>query len=154
MLAGICSDSVWPSVQIAAEHPERVLGIVALAPGVPLLSPPLAHRAAAQAAWDEPRTDPHGCGVENRHAILADHRGFLEFFFAEMCPEPHSAKVIEDAVAYGLDGAPELLLMDDPAGFTKDDVEDTCRRCAAPCWSPRAIRRPASRSSAAWRWPR
>ena len=132
VLVGICGDGVWPSVQIAAGHPERVLGIVALAPGVPLLSPPHAHRAAARATWDERRTDPQGWERENRHAILADHRGFLEFFFAEMCPEPHSAKVIEDAVAYGLDGAPELLLMDDPAGFTKDEVEDTCRRVRCP----------------------
>src|SRR3954454_22361718 len=40
VLAGICSDGVWPSVQIAADHPERVLGIFAVAPGVPGLTPP------------------------------------------------------------------------------------------------------------------
>src|SRR3954453_7080762 len=53
VLAGICSDGVFPSVQLAAAHPERVLGIVAIAPGVPLLSPPQPWRAAAQETWDE-----------------------------------------------------------------------------------------------------
>ena len=28
--SGICGDGVWPSIQLAAEHPERVLGIVAI----------------------------------------------------------------------------------------------------------------------------
>ena len=50
VLAGICSDGVWPSVQIAAAHPERVSRLVALAPGVPLLTAP--H------PWRRPRTRP------------------------------------------------------------------------------------------------
>ncbi len=48
VLAGICNDGVWPSVQIAAAHPERVLGLVALAPGLPLLVPGHPWRVAAQ----------------------------------------------------------------------------------------------------------
>ena len=39
---------------------------------------------------------------ENRHSMLRDYAGFLEFFFGEMFPEPHSTKQIEDAVAFGL----------------------------------------------------
>ncbi|MEA2478247.1 MAG: hypothetical protein QOJ07_169, partial [Thermoleophilaceae bacterium] len=132
VLGGICSDGVWPSVQLAAEYPERILAIVALGPGVPLLSPPHPWRAAAQATWDEPRENPQGWEWENRHAILSDHRGFLEFFFGEMVPEPHSTKPVEDAVAYGLDGAAATLLMDDPSGTTKAEIEETCRRVRCP----------------------
>src|SRR3954454_6834630 len=39
VLVGLCGDGVWPSAQIAAEHPERALGLVALAPGVPMITP-------------------------------------------------------------------------------------------------------------------
>jgi pimeloyl-ACP methyl ester carboxylesterase/UDP:flavonoid glycosyltransferase YjiC (YdhE family) len=121
VLAGICGDGVWPSVQIAAAHPERVLGIVALAPGVPHLSPPNPWWAAA------------GDRVEDE-TILADHRGFLEFFFTALFPEPHSTKQVEDAVAYGLDGPVEALVMDhaEPVASTKEEVEAICRSVRCP----------------------
>ena len=51
---------------------------------------------------DELETD-EGWAKFNRHYWLRDYRGFLEFFFGEMFPEPHSTKQIEDGVAWGLD---------------------------------------------------
>ena len=132
VLAGICTDGIWPAVQIAAEHPERVLGIVALAPGVPL-GPPLPWRAHARATYDELRTQPQGWDKENRAYIRAHHRDFLEFFFGEMFPEPHSTKAIEDAVAYGLDGPVAALTMDKaPPAMTQAEVADVCRRVRCP----------------------
>jgi hypothetical protein len=120
-------------MQIAAEHPDRVLGIVAIAPGVPLLSPPHPNRADVLERWDVPIDDPQGWEKFNRHYILADQRGFLEFFFGEMFPEPHSEKHLEDAVAYGLDGRPDVLVMDDELGFsTREEVEAVCRRVRCP----------------------
>ena len=134
MLAGICSDGVQPSLQIAGEHPERVLGVVAIAPGVPALAPPHPWRGAAQARWDEELDEPTGWEQENRHYIRANQRAFLEFFFGEMFPEPHSTKQVEDAVAYGLDGSVEALLMDDaePVCATKEEAEALCRRVRCP----------------------
>src|SRR3954454_6303849 len=113
VIVGICGDGVWPSAEIAAEHPDRVLGIVAIAPGVPGLTPPLPFRAASLETFDQRFEDPQGWQKFNRHVILEDHRGFLEFFFGEMFPEPHSTKQHEDAIAYGLDGPPELLVADE-----------------------------------------
>src|SRR5205823_10351228 len=120
-LAGICIHGVWPSVQIAAAHPERVLGIVALAPGVPRL-------ADTNPWWGEA-----GDRVSDE-ALRRDYRGFLEFFHANMFPEPHSTKQIEDAVAYGLDGRVEMLLMPPggPVAETKEEVEEICRRVGCP----------------------
>ena len=133
VLVGICSDGVFPSVQIAAAEPERVLGIVAVAPGVPLLSPPHPHRQAAAETWDVEFEDPVGWQKMNRHYILTEHRGFLEFFFGEMFPEPHSTKHLEDAVAYGLDGPAELLVVDDDFGdVTRAQVEEVCRKVRCP----------------------
>ncbi len=134
VLAGICGDGVWPSVQLAAAHPERVLGIVALAPGIPLITPPHPFKAAALEHWDEELDRPEGWEKYNRHYIRADQRGFLEFFFGELFPEPYSTKHVEDAVAYGLDGPAEGLVMDDaePVAATKEEVERLCRQVRCP----------------------
>ncbi len=40
ILVGLCGDGVWRAIQLAAAKPDRVLGIVAFAPGVPHLAPP------------------------------------------------------------------------------------------------------------------
>ena len=134
VLGGICGDGVWPSAELAVAHPERVLGIVALAPGVPLLTPPHPWRAASLETFDDEFEAPQGWEKFNRHYMLGDHRGFLEFFFGEMFPEPHSTKHVEDAVAYGLDGPAEALVMDDaePVASTKEEVEQLCRRVRCP----------------------
>jgi pimeloyl-ACP methyl ester carboxylesterase/predicted glycosyltransferase len=133
VLAGICGDGVWPSIQLAVAHPERVLGIVALAPGVPLLTPPHAFRTPGLASFEDELEDPQGWQKFNRNYILQNHRGFLEFFFDEMFPEPHSTKQIEDAVAFGLDSTPELLVVDnDLVAETREQVEEVCRRVRCP----------------------
>src|SRR3954447_13979353 len=120
VLVGICGDGVFPSVQIAADHPERVLGIIAISPGVPFLAPP------------NPWYDANADRVADE-AVVGDYAGFLEFFFAAMIPEPHSAKHVEDAAAFGLDGSPELVVMPvDLPVETKEEVEEICRRVRCP----------------------
>jgi len=120
VLVGICNDGVFPSIQIAADQPERVLGIVAIAPGVPYVAP--------INPWYEENAD-----VCEDDVVLADYAGFLEIFFAAMFPEPHSTKQIEDAVAYALDGSAEVMTMEKvPAVATKDEVEAFCRRVRCP----------------------
>jgi pimeloyl-ACP methyl ester carboxylesterase/UDP:flavonoid glycosyltransferase YjiC (YdhE family) len=133
ILAGICSDGVFPSIELAASHPDRVLGIVAIAPGVRALSPPLAARGPAIEVFDDVLESNEGWFKYNRHYIRENFRGFLEFFFGEMFPEPHSTKQIEDAVAYGLDGRVETLLMaNEPSVATKEEVEAICRQVRCP----------------------
>jgi UDP:flavonoid glycosyltransferase YjiC (YdhE family)/pimeloyl-ACP methyl ester carboxylesterase len=133
VMLGICGDGVWPSIQLAGEQPGRVLGIFAISPGVPLLTPPHENRGDALEHWDEAIEDPRGWQKMNRHYILADHRGFLQFFFREMFPEPHSEKQIEDAVEYGLAGRPEVLAMDDEFDVgTTEEVEAVCRKVRCP----------------------
>jgi pimeloyl-ACP methyl ester carboxylesterase/UDP:flavonoid glycosyltransferase YjiC (YdhE family) len=133
VLVGICSDGVLPSIELAASHPDRVLGIVAIGPGVRLLAPPLPGRVPAIQAFDDVLESNEGWFKYNRHYIRENFRGFLEFFFGEMFPEPHSMKQIEDAVAYGLDGRVETLLMDnEPSVATKEEVEAICRQVRCP----------------------
>jgi pimeloyl-ACP methyl ester carboxylesterase len=135
VLVGICSDGVFPSFQIAAEHPERVLGIFAIAPGVPQLVPPHPFRAEAMKVFGEKLPSNEGWFKQNEHYWRSNYADFLEFFFGEMFPEPHSTKQVEDAVAYGLDGSVDVMLMDEeePASsFTKEQVEDILGRVRCP----------------------
>jgi len=134
VLVGECSDGVYPSVQLAVSDPDRVLGIVAIAPGVPLLTPPHAFRLPAREAFDQVLESNEGWFKYNRDYMKRNYRGFLEFFFGELFPEPHSSKQLEDAVAYGLDGRVETMLIDDaePVATTKAEVEELCRRVKCP----------------------
>ncbi|HEY8814292.1 MAG TPA: alpha/beta fold hydrolase [Candidatus Dormibacteraeota bacterium] len=133
VLVGICHDGVFPSIQLAVSDPDRVLGIVAIGPGIPLVSPPLEFRRAAIEVFDQVLESNEGWFKYNEHYIRHNYRAFMEFFFGEMFPEPHSTKQVEDAVAYGLDGRPKTLLMDDePLVATKEEVEALCRQVRCP----------------------
>jgi pimeloyl-ACP methyl ester carboxylesterase/predicted glycosyltransferase len=120
------------ALTLATTHPERVGGVVVIAPSVPLLTPPHPGRAAhdrdAQLDSDE------GWAKDNRHYWLRDYRDFLEFFFAQMYNEPHSSKQIEDCVAWGLDTTPETLALTEcvPPFADRAEAEAMCRAVRAP----------------------
>ncbi len=84
------------------------LGAAILSPTIPFLVPPGFGRDAYP--FDAELETDEGWAKFNRHFWLRDYRGFLEFFFGEMFPEPHSTKQIEDGVAWGLDTDAETLI--------------------------------------------
>ena len=100
VLGGLCSSN-WIASVLAAEHPDRVAGIFALSGGLPYLTPPLPHRV------DTSRMDPldtdEGWAKDNVHYWRRDWRGFVEFFFDQLLPEPHSTKQWEDCVGWALE---------------------------------------------------
>ncbi len=134
VLVGICHDGVFPSLQIAADHPERVLGIFAIAPGVPHIHPPHAFRAAAVEHFHDKREKYEGWDKQNANYWRTDYADFMQFFFSQMFPEPHSTKQIEDAVAYGLDGSVDVMLMEeeDPVAQSREEVEAILARVRCP----------------------
>src|SRR5579859_2325519 len=122
VLVGLCHDGVWPSIVLAASEPERVLGIMAFAPGI-RLGKPIAARAAAVAKFDQELESYEGWFKQNRHYIQKN--------FRDLYPEPHSTKQIEDTVAYALDGRVETFLMgDDEKGRAADNEEEIAAVCA------------------------
>jgi pimeloyl-ACP methyl ester carboxylesterase len=131
VLVGLCGDGVWRSIRFAAEKPERVLGIVAFAVGVPLLSAP--HPWRVGSSFHEERPSYEGWAQINKHAWRLDYPAFAEFFFSQITSEPHSTKPIEDAVVWAVDGSVEAMIADANAehGWTLDSVEATCR--SVPC---------------------
>ena len=132
VLVGLCGDAVWPAVQFAARWPDRVLGIVAFAVGVPLLTPP--HPWRVQYGFhDELETD-EGWAKLNEHYWRRDYPGFVRFFFGELTSEPHSTKVLEDIVGWALDGSVDAMLAEGSVEnpWTLEAVEAVCRDVRCP----------------------
>ena len=66
----------------------------------------------------------------------ATSAGFLEFFFSQQIPEPHSTKQIEDCVRWGLEGGVESLVLADeeapPPFASAEEARELCRARPLP----------------------
>jgi pimeloyl-ACP methyl ester carboxylesterase/predicted glycosyltransferase len=96
------------SLLLAAGHPERVDGLVFIAPALPIAS--AMPRALAAQEFEVPRETYDGWEKWNRHYWLENYQDFLEFFFSQVFTEPHSTKPHEDAVGWGLETDAETLV--------------------------------------------
>jgi pimeloyl-ACP methyl ester carboxylesterase len=132
VLVGLCGDALWPTIQFAARWPDRVLGIVAFATGVPLLTPP--HPWRVQYGFHDDLETDEGWAKLNEHYWRRDYPGFVRFFFGELTSEPHSTKVLEDIVGWALEGSVEAMLaegnVENP--WTLEAVEAVCRDVRCP----------------------
>lgn len=109
------------ALRLAAGHPDRVSGAAFLGPGVPLLDRAVAPEDLPD--FDVELDEYTGWEKINRHYWLRDYVGFLEFFFGQCLPEPHSTKQIEDAVRWGLDTDPEILILTQARGGERQWAE-------------------------------
>jgi pimeloyl-ACP methyl ester carboxylesterase/predicted glycosyltransferase len=114
-------------VLLAAEHPERVSGLVLIAPDLLLTADPA--EEAGPFPFDEEPETLAGWATWNRHYWLRDWPGFLDFFVAEMFTEPHSTKQIEDGIGWGLETTPEVILRGMDAAWL-NDPQTALRLCA------------------------
>ena len=132
VLVGLCGDGVWRAIELAATRAERVLGIVAFAPGVPLLSP--RHPWATAFSFEDELSTDDGWAKKNRHYWRRDYAGFARFFFEEITSEPHSTKQIADAVEWALEGSVDAMLADADVdeGWDLTTIETTCRGVRCP----------------------
>ena len=104
VLVGLSSAS-GPIAVFTTEHPERVRGLMFVCP-----SSPFGERTGRNdIPFEEPLDNDDGWNKENVHFWRRDFTAYLEHFFAEAFPEPHSTKQREDAVGYGLETDPETL---------------------------------------------
>lgn len=117
------------SLVLAAEHPERVAGLVFIAPSVPLASRP----PGRSFSFDAPLDTDEGWAKYNRHFWRRDYPGFLEFFFDRCFTEAHSTKQIEDAVGWGLATDAETLLRTQDTDFLGvDEIRALCAAVRCP----------------------
>jgi pimeloyl-ACP methyl ester carboxylesterase/predicted glycosyltransferase len=106
VLVGLSCGATW-SVHVAARHPDRVDGVVAIGPscGLGVTQPD-----REKYAWDVRLDTTQGWAKYNRHHWLeGGYDDFVDFFMANMFPEPHSTKQIEDCVAWAHEITPETL---------------------------------------------
>ncbi|MGK3951184.1 alpha/beta fold hydrolase [Microbacterium sp. I2] len=123
VLVGLCTGAGY-AVLMAAERPERVLGVCAINPGLQL-GAPLPHKVAFD--FDAPRERYEGWQKMNRHYWLQDWPDFARFFFTEMFPEPHSTKQREDCVGWALQTTPEAMIL---AGYSPPYPGDEAKTVA------------------------
>ncbi|MGH3030954.1 MAG: alpha/beta fold hydrolase [Gaiellaceae bacterium] len=133
ILAGVCDGGGW-ALMLASAHPDTALGVAALAPCLPYLSAP--HPNYTRYPFAEPLDTDEGWAKYNLNYWRRDFRGFLEFFFSQQLPEPHSTKQIEDCVGWGLGTDPETLaLADEEAPLpwrSAEDAQALCERVSCP----------------------
>jgi pimeloyl-ACP methyl ester carboxylesterase/predicted glycosyltransferase len=133
LLAGLCDGGGY-ALMLAATQPAAALGVAAIAPCVPRLTP--SHPNYKRFPSTEPLDTDEGWAKWNVHYWRRDFRGFLDFFFSQQFPEPHSTKQIEDCVGWGLDGSAEALILADeeaPMPFaTEEEARSLCRRVRCP----------------------
>jgi len=103
---------------LAAEHPERVIGLVFVGPFFPasrsiggLRSRVMAHPRMLPLFTRKPITRPRGWAKFNAHHIRRDYRDFVEWFAGMCTNESHTTKVFDDIVGWGLETDPETLIL-------------------------------------------
>jgi len=111
----------------AAEHPERVAGLVLIAPDLLVTEEPADEEGPY--SFDEEPVTADGWAKWNRHYWLRNWPGFLEFFFAKTFTEPHSTKQIEDSVGWGLQTDSRTIVRGMDAEWF-NDRDSTLRLCA------------------------
>ncbi len=134
VLVGFSCGATW-AVHLAAAHPERVQGIVAIAPacGLEITRPDL-----QLARWLKTFDNPQGWQKYSRHNWLhGDLDDFREFYFSEMYSEPHSTKQIEDAVLWSADADAQTFVDTTAArlgdhGLAVESLDDIAPRVRCP----------------------
>ena len=139
VVVGLSQGCSW-ALQLAAQHPERVVGAVFIAPAMALTDGHVARAAPG---------DPAGLPESRVPAIERDplehwakydpdywrdrYEDFLWFFFGMCFPEPHSTKQIEDCVSWGLETTPEVLVAENQAPRpTRHELEAWCACVRCP----------------------
>ncbi|HEX2588087.1 MAG TPA: alpha/beta hydrolase, partial [Gaiellales bacterium] len=117
---------------LAGEHPERVAGLVLIAPAVRVGVPRPPERTAP-GPFDEDLGVDEGWARYNAHSWRRDYPGFLQFFFEQVFTEPHSTKAIEDCIGWALETDPETLITAEGAtGMSEERTRELCSRLRCP----------------------
>src|SRR4051794_3502933 len=107
VLAGVSRGGVITAL-LAATAPERVPGAVLIPAALKSLAP--AFPEQLQHSFTGELDTDQGWARYNRHYWRRDLRGFGEFFWGEVFPEPHSTKQVEDGVDWILQTDAEVLV--------------------------------------------
>jgi pimeloyl-ACP methyl ester carboxylesterase/predicted glycosyltransferase len=131
VLAGL-SQGALEALMLAADHADRVLGVVLIGPALKL-EPDHPERAAAAERFFEPYpASPRRWERLNAQYWLDHWKDFTAFFFRECFPEPHSTKQYEDCVGWAAETTPEVLLADVQSAVGPETLRECARRVTVP----------------------
>lgn len=129
-----CHATAW-ALRLAVDHADLVTGLVAIAPGIGV-APGHDYTIEPERRWADELVEPAGWSMRNRAFWRTDdgYRKWVEFFFDQQLPEPHSTKHYEDAVSWALDTEPEAMIAEREGrrAPTGADAEELCRRVTCP----------------------
>ena len=138
VLVTLSLGATW-AVHVAADHPERVLGIFALSPACAFATPHVERQASdAEHPWTRAVVDPIGWEKYNRQYWLGGgYEDFLDFFFHTMFSEPHSTKQTEDCIGWAREVEPRTLVATSEGesgwgGTMVQPLEPFCARVRCP----------------------
>ena len=130
-----CHATAW-ALRLAADHPDLVAGLVTIAPGIAVAAGH-DYTVEPERRWQEEVVDATGWSMRNRDFWRHDdgYRKWIEFFFDQQLPEPHSTKQYEDTVSWALDTEPEAMIAEREGRHapTGSEAEELCRRVECPC---------------------
>jgi pimeloyl-ACP methyl ester carboxylesterase/UDP:flavonoid glycosyltransferase YjiC (YdhE family) len=126
VLAGFCTGFIW-ALLFATSEPQRVTGIVAIAPTLPI--PPSDPWERRGYSFDDVLDTTDGWAKENRHYWRRDWRGYVEFFMSQIATEPHSTKPYDDLVEWGMQTDAGTMLCDADAPQQVADAAEATRLC-------------------------
>jgi pimeloyl-ACP methyl ester carboxylesterase len=126
VLAAFCSGFPW-ALLLAAAQPQRMTGIVTIAPTLPI--PPADPWERFGCSFDDVLDTTEGWAKENRHYWRRDWRGYVEFFMSQIATEPHSTKPYDDLVEWGMQTDADTMLCDADAPHQIADEAEAVRLC-------------------------
>jgi predicted glycosyltransferase len=122
-------------LRLAVENAQRVTGMVTIAPGV-AVGPPHDYTVEPERRWADDVDNPTGWSMRNRRFWLQEdgYRRWVEFFFDQQLPEPHSTKQYEDMVSWGLDTDSTAMIAEREGRRAPSPIEaeELCRLVSCP----------------------
>jgi len=101
------SRGTWYAMLMAACYPKRVSSLVLIGNVFDPDQEPVLNQK--ELFWQK-QEKYVGWGKWNAHYWLDNYKQWLEFFFENVFSEPHSTKPIDDAISWGLETTPEILV--------------------------------------------
>lgn len=111
------------ALMMGALHPERVDGIVSIAPPHPWMADGDLARQANGPMYEPVTDDATGWETYNVHYWRQDWAGFVDFFMNECCSDPHSTKLFDDTLAWAAETNGDVIAAEATGGGPPLDLE-------------------------------